>query len=47
MRLWFDIAPSAFNGNSGCRTEVVGQEVLIRFQFNNPNINPEVLLEEN
>jgi hypothetical protein len=41
----FDIAPSAFNGTVAAG-EVVGQEVLIRFQINNPNINPEALLEE-
>lgn len=41
----FDIAPSAFNGTVATG-ELVGQEVLIRFQINNPNINPEALLEE-
>jgi hypothetical protein len=41
----FDIAPSAFNGTVAAG-EVVGQEVLIRFQINNPDIDPEALLEE-
>ncbi len=40
----FDIAPSAFNGTVAAG-EVVGQEVLIRFQIN-PDINPEAHLEE-
>ena len=41
----FDIAPSAFNGTVAAG-EVIGEEVLIRFQISNSNINPEALLEE-